>query len=89
MHVYPDIGLSYEKFNQMPRISLSPLCFSRLLCNIYYCNLERYWANQRNRKTFFDEIAREQGFDPLVAENWHRISHDTVVAKKVGGVGCG
>lgn len=39
--------------------------------------------NKINRKGFFDNIAKEHLFDPLSAENWYKISPDTIKARKV------
>eukprot|EP00026_Physarum_polycephalum_P001974 Phypoly_transcript_01978.p1 GENE.Phypoly_transcript_01978~~Phypoly_transcript_01978.p1 ORF type:complete len:752 (+),score=127.08 Phypoly_transcript_01978:45-2300(+) len=33
-----------------------------------------YWSNFENRKKFFDDFGREQGFDPLVPQNWYSIT---------------
>jgi hypothetical protein len=34
------------------------------------------WADEHNRKQFFDSFARENGFDPLVPENWYLVTLD-------------
>ena len=36
-----------------------------------------------NRRNFFEEFAREKGFDPLVADNWYRLPRDQIVEVKV------
>jgi len=33
-----------------------------------------YWAEVLNRREFLDNLARKNGFDPLVAENWYKHS---------------
>lgn len=45
--------------------------------------LENHFQSAENRKKFFDEIAREKGFNPLVASNWYSISRLEVLARKV------
>jgi hypothetical protein len=42
-----------------------------------------YWKELGNRKEFFDNLARENGFDPLVAENWYSITRKMIEQKKV------
>lgn len=43
-----------------------------------------YWQDIENRRRFFLDFAEEQGFDPFVPENWHKVTHTQIVAKKVG-----
>jgi len=42
-----------------------------------------YWKDIENRRKLFLEIAKEQGFDPSVAENWKNVTHAQIYAKKV------
>jgi len=42
-----------------------------------------YWANIKNRQTFFIDLANEKGFDYSIPDNWAGISHSHVVEKKV------
>lgn len=44
---------------------------------------ENHWSDDGNRKKFFMELAKEKGFDPLVAENWHSIPADIMRNVKV------
>lgn len=37
----------------------------------------------KNRKDFFYRYAQDEGFDPLIADNWYPISFDSVCSKKV------
>lgn len=41
-----------------------------------------YW-NVKTRRKFFDEFAREQGFDPLHPENWYQFTTADILKKKV------
>jgi len=43
----------------------------------------RYWADERNCRAFFDNFAKEIGFDPLKLDNWYNVTGDTVA--KQGG----
>jgi hypothetical protein len=40
-----------------------------------------FWHEVKNRRKFFDSFAREQGFDPLIAENWY--SADTAAIRRL------
>lgn len=42
-----------------------------------------YWRIAINRKRFFDGIAKKKGYDPLIANNWYKINHDSIYAEKV------
>lgn len=42
-----------------------------------------YWLDIENRKQFFAKLAQQQGFDPLVAENWDRITQSQVLEVEV------
>lgn len=40
-----------------------------------------YWENIDNQRNFFDEMAREYDFDPLVPENWFQVKASDVVSR--------
>ena len=65
---------------------LSPLSLSILLLSFKLFLLTRVlgkWVDIRNRRKFFEEFARTNGFDPLNAENWYRQSLTTILRVKV------
>ena len=39
--------------------------------------------NDAIRRKFFEDFAREQGFDPLIASNWYRVKTESVDSRKV------
>eukprot|EP00026_Physarum_polycephalum_P000218 Phypoly_transcript_00218.p2 GENE.Phypoly_transcript_00218~~Phypoly_transcript_00218.p2 ORF type:complete len:903 (-),score=85.00 Phypoly_transcript_00218:118-2826(-) len=41
-----------------------------------------YWTKHRNRKQFFDDYARSNGFDPLVGSNWLKQPYSQFLAVK-------
>jgi len=41
-----------------------------------------FWTYARNRRAFFDELARKHGFDPHVPENWYSLGKDIVLEDK-------
>eukprot|EP00026_Physarum_polycephalum_P007313 Phypoly_transcript_07372.p1 GENE.Phypoly_transcript_07372~~Phypoly_transcript_07372.p1 ORF type:complete len:546 (+),score=62.83 Phypoly_transcript_07372:102-1640(+) len=43
------------------------------------------WSDEANHRKFFDEFAKSNSFDPLIAENWYQIDHKQLV-KKAGGL---
>lgn len=48
------------------------------------CHVEGYWDEFENRKQFFDSYAAERKFDPLIPENWYKItSEELMQATKV------
>ena len=42
-----------------------------------------YWLSMENRKKHFDEYAKSQKFDPLIAENWYHLSSMDIRKYKV------
>jgi len=42
------------------------------------------WRDAERCKAFFDTIAEEEGFDPLVADNWYKVSMMQLWDRKVG-----
>eukprot|EP00026_Physarum_polycephalum_P001094 Phypoly_transcript_01095.p1 GENE.Phypoly_transcript_01095~~Phypoly_transcript_01095.p1 ORF type:complete len:1190 (+),score=164.67 Phypoly_transcript_01095:101-3670(+) len=45
---------------------------------------EVYWGEEKNRRNFFDQIAKEAEFDPLVAENWYWLPRAKIMEFKDG-----
>lgn len=48
---------------------------------MYY--ITAVWNDTRNRKKFFEDYAKENGFDPLVPENWYNQPRDKINTFKV------
>lgn len=42
-----------------------------------------HWADARNRKAFFEEFAKENGFDSSIASNWYSVTKQQLNASKV------
>eukprot|EP00026_Physarum_polycephalum_P001510 Phypoly_transcript_01512.p1 GENE.Phypoly_transcript_01512~~Phypoly_transcript_01512.p1 ORF type:complete len:1104 (+),score=195.39 Phypoly_transcript_01512:246-3314(+) len=40
------------------------------------------WTELSSRRAFFDEFARENHFDPLIPENWYKITKEDILEKK-------
>jgi len=45
---------------------------------------QNYWLAAHNRRAFFDNFAKLNGFDPLVPANWHKIKYDQIRSTKHG-----
>eukprot|EP00026_Physarum_polycephalum_P001152 Phypoly_transcript_01153.p1 GENE.Phypoly_transcript_01153~~Phypoly_transcript_01153.p1 ORF type:complete len:800 (+),score=123.64 Phypoly_transcript_01153:87-2486(+) len=60
-----------------PRVRFDEVMFER--------NFANFWQSEKNRRGFFDQFAKSNGFDPLVAANWHSISRSTILRTKSGG----
>jgi hypothetical protein len=43
----------------------------------------RLWTKDKERKVFFDNIAAEHNFDPLVPANWYNLSYASLEKHKV------
>ena len=44
-----------------------------------------HWSVEggKNKRLFFDALLHSRGKDPLIAENWYKITHDDVIAEEV------
>ncbi len=42
-----------------------------------------YWKNINNCRAFFDEYAKEKGFDPRDPENWYEVRNIELGEKRV------
>jgi hypothetical protein len=43
----------------------------------------KYWNNAAARRKFFEDYAKENGFDPLDPNNWYKISRYKLMALQV------
>ena len=41
------------------------------------------WHEEKFRRKFFENYAKENGFDPLIAENWAHQPRQKILAKRV------
>jgi len=41
-----------------------------------------YWADAKNRRSFFDDFAADLNFDPLVPSNWYSVSKSVFEKRK-------
>jgi len=42
----------------------------------------KHWFNMDNRQAFFNQFAKERGVEPLIPENWYRITSDMLLQSK-------
>jgi hypothetical protein len=54
-----------------------------IMCIYTQFNLASNWEDVRNRKLFFEKYAEENGFDPLVPQNWYKVKKDKFMAARV------
>ena len=43
----------------------------------------RYWKSAANCRIFFNEYAKNNGFDPLIAANWYTVTSTDIQDTKV------
>lgn len=82
MALFPDIGVDRTKFAHYPCMFSN---INQLTANYF---LAGYWKNPKNVRKFFTDLAEEKKYDPLVAENWYWLTHNTVLGMKVQNVIC-
>lgn len=44
---------------------------------------ENYWQDKKNRRKFFENFAREKGFDPLDSHSWYSVSRNSILTHPV------
>jgi hypothetical protein len=78
MELYPTIGIdraNLKHWNEC-RYYSSPFFHPK---KIYKAK----WNKATTRREFFEAYAKENGFDPLIANNWYSIPKETIMAVKV------
>ena len=86
LDLFPNIGLTKSKFMCMFFLfffffySHSFIYTSFLFFN--YCNAV-FWRDSNNRRRFFEEYAKEEGFNPLIAADWYTQTLDKLMLNKV------
>lgn len=80
MSLFPEIGLDSSKFKRVPRMDNNFYYFYNCFVLIWFSG--SHWMTMKN-KMFFDNFARQRGFDPLVASNWYGVRHEDVTTQKV------
>jgi hypothetical protein len=48
-----------------------------------FLTLKSEWHNSQNRRKFFENYAKEHGFDPLIPENWNSTTRESVKSMQV------
>jgi hypothetical protein len=90
-HLFPEIQFDITKFAYPPSMRLS-LCAKPLLIfkktiyktkNVITFYEEYLWADLQKRRRFFENFAKDNGFDPLVATNWYGVSQERILSAKV------
>jgi hypothetical protein len=42
-----------------------------------------YWAEEKHRREFFDNFAKDLNFDPLTSDNWHKTTKNMLCDREV------
>lgn len=69
------------KFEQKLFKFVSSMCYC--LFTHLMLRVGSFWPNVDNRREFFDDVARNCGFDPLIAKNWYRFRIRQIYQYKV------
>lgn len=75
--IFPDIGLNEKLFNALPGTSFTAFDVES---NAFE---GRYWRNPAHRREFFEKIAKDEAFDPLIPSNWYMFSNDKIRSYQV------
>ena len=59
--------------------------FYFLLTSLFFCYsfTETSYESFKNRRSFFEDFANENNFDPLVADNWYSVRREALLTRKV------
>lgn len=77
--LFPEIGLQTHYFANTPRTPPPPAISPQNLMHNYAPG--NYWIT--NQVTFFNSVAQDMKFDPLIAENWYSVSMMDLINRKV------
>lgn len=50
---------------------------------VNYVIIAAFWKDRKNRRNFFENYAKENGFDPLVPDNWYKHPYINISQIKV------
>lgn len=77
-HLFPEIKFNIKFLRRMRHNNNNNKRKKEL--NFIYIAM---WHNVENRRKFFEEYAQENGFDPLVPDEWYLQSRERIIEKKV------
>lgn len=80
LHLYPDIGLDIRKLAPNNG-GVNETVFTKLLVTYNKIHLVFPWRDSSNHKSFFDGIAVQHNFDPLIPTNWYAFSPYAIAVK--------
>ena len=60
-----------------PDFTLTPSLSSSSYANILF--IGKYWASYDNKLRFLTTVAKDHGFDPLIAESWYKYSSTEII----------
>lgn len=69
-------------YNTFLRFLIVIPCYSKNVSITLYF-IDKYWLEFSNRRKFFENFAKEKGFDSLVPANWYMITTEEVLNAKV------
>jgi len=69
MHHFNNV-LSRALMDAFPEVPFDETQFSSIR--------KEYWAEEANRRWFFENLAKDQGMDPLLPKTWHSIPSHTI-----------
>lgn len=81
LELFPEIGLKLTRFQQ--RIQFFYYFYISLVCYGIYVYFSASWVGEDSRRKFFERYAKENKFDPLIADNWYSQPRDKLLASKV------
>jgi len=89
--LFPEVSFDESKFLIVPSMPFYFCCHSVLLCSLFsphsFSNLfitGAFWKELKNRKKVFDRFAKENKFDPLIADNWYSIGYRSMADASKG-----
>lgn len=79
--LFPEVKFDKSKLNSKSMILL--IIFDLLFLLIVFVIMLDLWHSAEKRRNFFEKYAKDENFDPLVAENWHSRSLQSLMLTKV------
>eukprot|EP00026_Physarum_polycephalum_P001704 Phypoly_transcript_01706.p1 GENE.Phypoly_transcript_01706~~Phypoly_transcript_01706.p1 ORF type:complete len:1010 (+),score=136.82 Phypoly_transcript_01706:80-3109(+) len=78
-------GMEYALVSRSGKLAVALMtCFPNLELDVYkFPSLAaKFWGDAKNRRAFFEDFAKQNGFDPLIARNWESVSAKSIKVHK-------
>lgn len=77
--IYPQLGLKKKDFPHQKGTNFILLEIQFNLMSLFdFVESNLDWKTPQRRREFFDKLAKQKGFDPLIADNWYSLTQQDI-----------